>query len=167
MKKSQPIKIIAPHRLVFARWVQERRRGARGMRRWDVHSLLSVSVYSFPSKEDGNPLHKCSERRYTWIFKRTKTRERNRMAGSLWEPLKNKKSECVCLGGGVGTAGDGTNGSPWQCSYRVSVCVFNTERGVMGGSSMGWNRWCILIDRAASRPNKEICGSRPLLWTSG
>lgn len=52
---------------------------------------------------------------------------------------KKKKRVTVCVWGGLGTAGGGTNGSPWQCSYRVSECMFSKERGVMGGSSMGWN----------------------------
>lgn len=137
------------------------------MQQWDLHSLFSVSVYSFPCKEDGNCVHKCLKRWYTWLYE-WKKQEREKPNGRFTlRPLKKKKKRVtVCVWGGLGTAGGGTNGSPWQCSYRVSECMFSKERGVMGGSSMGWNHWCIFIDRAASRPNKGICGSRPLPWTN-
>ncbi len=46
------------------------------------------------------------------------------MAGSLWEHLKNKKSECVCLGGGLAQQVMGLMEAPGSVATEwVCVCV--------------------------------------------
>lgn len=137
------------------------------MQQWDLHSLFSVSVYSFPCKEDGNRVHKCLKRWYTWLYE-WKKQEREKPNGRFTlRPLK-KKEEWLCVfGGAVAQQVVGLMEAPGSVATEwVSECMFSKGRGVMGGSSMGWNHWCIFIDRAASRPNKGICGSRPLPWTN-